>query len=167
MKNIFKIVLAVMLCFCMVSCAKAPEKNLWETAIYTEDATLGEGAKTIQLEVIAKEKSVTFTVNTDKETLGDALAEHKLISGEKGVYGLYVKVVNGIKADYDEDKSFWAFTKNGENMYVLKNTQTPGALIECGFLTNSEECLKLSSKEYQKALSFSIVCGIIEYMNSN
>jgi N-acetylmuramoyl-L-alanine amidase len=74
-------------------------------------------------------------------------------------------IQNKVRDDLQPDNN--RQTKNGENMYVLKNTQNPGALIECGFLTNSEECLKLSSKEYQKALSFSIVCGIIEYMNSN
>ena len=39
-------------------------------------------------------------------------------------------------------------------------------LIECGFLSNEEEAKKLSQKEYQKMLSFSIICGIIEYMNT-
>ena len=41
----------------------------------------------------------------------------------------------------------------------------PIVIIECGFLSNPEEAKKLSEKEYQKILSFSIICGIIEYMN--
>jgi N-acetylmuramoyl-L-alanine amidase len=55
-------------------------------------------------------------------------------------------------------------TKNGEGIYLLENTEPTSVLIECGFLTNKEECEKLSEKEYQKELSFSIVCGIIEYI---
>ncbi len=55
--------------------------------------------------------------------------------------------------------------KPGSDMYVLKNISNVAVLIECGFLTNEKECEKLSEKEYQKELSFSIVCGIIEYMN--
>ena len=51
--------------------------------------------------------------------------------------------------------------KNGDDLYILKNTSNIGVLIECGFLTNIEECKKLSEKEYQKQLSFSIFCGII------
>ncbi len=54
-------------------------------------------------------------------------------------------------------------TKGGKGIYVLENTEPIGVLIECGFITNSEECEKLSEKEYQKQLSFAIVCGIIEY----
>ena len=46
-------------------------------------------------------------------------------------------------------------------MYLLENISNPAVLIECGFMTNEEELKKLSEKEYQKQLSFSIVCGII------
>ena len=54
-------------------------------------------------------------------------------------------------------------TKNGKDIYILENTEPVAVLIECGFLTNAEECKKLSEKEYQKQLSSAIVCGIIEY----
>ncbi len=54
--------------------------------------------------------------------------------------------------------------KSGEDIYILENISNTAVLIECGFLTNKEECKKLSEKEYQKQLSFSIVCGIIEYI---
>ena len=53
--------------------------------------------------------------------------------------------------------------KAGTDIYVLENTQNTSVLIECGFLTNYSECVKLSEKEYQKQLSLSIVCGIINY----
>ena len=36
------------------------------------------------------------------------------IIGEQGDYGLYVKTVNGITADYDKDGTYWAFSVNGE-----------------------------------------------------
>jgi len=42
------------------------------------------------------------------------LIEHGLIDGDEGPYGLYVKVVNGMTADYDVDKSYWSFYINGE-----------------------------------------------------
>ena len=57
-------------------------------------------------------------------------------------------------------------TKPGNGIYVLENIPNDAVLIECGFLTNAEECKNLSEKEYQKQLSFSIVCGIIEYVKS-
>lgn len=50
-----------------------------------------------------------YRVYTDKKTVGEALQELNLIAGEQGAYGLYVKTVNGITADYDKDKTYWAF----------------------------------------------------------
>lgn len=96
---------------------KAPDNNgVWENAVYTENTTLGAGKNTLTVAVMAEEKSIDFTIKTDKTIVGDALKEHKLIDGEEGPYGLYVKVVNGIEADYDKDKSYWSFEKDGEAM---------------------------------------------------
>ena len=53
--------------------------------------------------------------------------------------------------------------KEGKDIYVLENCNLPAVLIECGFISNADECKKLSEKEYQKELCFSILCGIIEY----
>lgn len=54
--------------------------------------------------------------------------------------------------------------KKGKGIYVLENTKNPAILIECGFLSNEYEAKKLSEKEYQNRLSFSIVCGIIDML---
>lgn len=77
--------------------------------------TLGEGKTAFNLNVVDKDNNSTaFVINTDKETVGDALQELDLISGEESTYGLYVKTVNGITADYDVDGTYWAFYINGE-----------------------------------------------------
>ena len=52
------------------------------------------------------------------------------------------------------------------NMYLLDMTECTSALIECGFLSNIEECAKLSDENYQKELSFSIFSAIIEYIGN-
>lgn len=85
----------------------------WKTATYTEDKTFGEGAKTVEVEVVADGYSVTFTVKTDEEYLGAALVAHGLIVGTEGPYGLYIDSVNGIVANYDEDQTYWAISKSG------------------------------------------------------
>ena len=56
--------------------------------------------------------------------------------------------------------------KEGKDIYVLENTANPAVMIECGFLTNAEECKKLSEENYQKQLSFSIIRAIIEYIEA-
>ena len=92
--------------------------GMWADAIHTTDKTFGEGAITIQLEVKAEEQSLTFTIKTNKETLADALLEHELIEGEDGAYGIYIKKVNGIVADYDIDQTYWSLSKGGQMSMV-------------------------------------------------
>ncbi len=87
---------------------------LWENATYLEDTVLGEGATSINVKVEAGEKAVTITINTDATNLEDALLGVELVQGEEGAYGLYIKTVNGILADYDVDQSYWAMYKDGE-----------------------------------------------------
>ena len=122
MKKTLSVLLAVIMILCIVSCNKVDKTGAWENATYRRDKEFGDGAKTVQVEVKADDQSVTFTIHTDKETLGDALLEHNLISGEEGAYGLYVKFVNGIEADYDKDQTYWAFYKNGE--YMMSGVDT-------------------------------------------
>ena len=88
----------------------------WQDATYRKDAEFGEGAKTVVVKVVVDEQAVSFTLRTDETYLGDALLEHGLIEGEMGEFGIYVKKVNGILADYDVDKTYWGFYKNGEMM---------------------------------------------------
>ena len=116
MKRFISVVLLITICLCFFGCGGKTETDLWANALYTEDTVLGNGATTIYVDVATEEKTVTFTIKTDKETVGDALLENNLVSGEKGAYGLYVKFANGIEADYNKNQSYWAFTKGGESL---------------------------------------------------
>lgn len=70
----------------------------------------GEGATVFYFNVVDKDGNETkFEIRTDKTLVGEALLELGLIEGEDGPYGLYVKKVNGITADYDVDGTYWAF----------------------------------------------------------
>ena len=129
------LLLCLMLSLSIVGCNNTATKEsnteattLWSNATYTQDTELGEGNTTVNVEVKVDDQSVTFTVHTDKTILGDALMEHGLVAGEDGDYGLYIKEVNGIKADYDTDKAYWAFYKDGEYM----NTGIDGTSISDG-----------------------------------
>ena len=108
-------VLVLSMTLCLMSCGKT-EGDIWADALYTEDTELGEGSKTLTVKVEAAEKTVTFTVHTDKPTVGEALQELDIIDGEEGPYGLYVKFVNGIEADYNKNGAYWAFNKDGGYM---------------------------------------------------
>lgn len=75
----------------------------------------GGGATVFYFNVVDKDGAETkFEIHTDKTTVGEALLELGLIEGETGDYGLYVKKVNGITADYDVDGTYWAFYVGNE-----------------------------------------------------
>ena len=55
----------------------------------------------------------------------------------------------------------------GKDIYLLKNTKMPAVIVECGFISNFEECQRLKSCEYQKQLAFCVTAGLLDYYNSN
>ena len=107
-------VLALMLVFGLTACGKKESSNLWDNAKWTEDASLGEGSKTVEVEIEMEEKSITLTIASDKDILGEILLDHEVIEGEMGAYGMYIKSVNGVQADYDVDQAYWAVYQDGE-----------------------------------------------------
>ena len=50
------------------------------------------------------------------------------------------------------------------DLYMYRNTTTPGVLVECGYLSNPTERTLLQQEDYQKKLAKSITNGIINYL---
>ncbi|HLR51998.1 MAG TPA: N-acetylmuramoyl-L-alanine amidase CwlD [Candidatus Avamphibacillus sp.] len=48
-------------------------------------------------------------------------------------------------------------------LYLLKNADVPGSLVEIGFLSNDEEREQLKQEEYQNQMAASIYEGILRY----
>ena len=127
-QNILSLILSTMLivamAFSMTACSGNNSDNLQtgtEVNVNTEVGTnadvtvMGEGATVFSFVVVEKDGNETaFEIHTDKTTVGEALLDVELIEGEESEYGLYVKTVNGITADYDVDGTYWAFYINGE-----------------------------------------------------
>ena len=70
--------------------------------------------KNISVKVVyAEETSDVFEISTRVETLREALEENKLISGEETEMGLFVKTVNDVTIN-EENEEWWCFTKGDE-----------------------------------------------------
>ncbi len=68
-----------------------------------------EGAKTITVTVVhADGSSKDFTYHTDEEFLGPVLIAEGLVVGTEGPYGLTIDAVDGERASWDENQSYWA-----------------------------------------------------------
>lgn len=71
---------------------------------------LGQGEKTFIFQIHDIDGHITpFVIKTNKKIVGEALQELGIIKGEEGDFGLYVKEVNGIIADYSTTGTYWAF----------------------------------------------------------
>lgn len=55
--------------------------------------------------------------------------------------------------------------KANDSYYLLKKTQVPLVIVECGFLSNSAEAEKLIQEEYQDRVAWAIHLGILQYIN--
>ena len=103
---------ALLICLCLVLTAATV---LSMTACKKDDPNDRDTPVTFTLKVVDLDgNETTEVIKTKKWTVGAALLDKGIISGEDGQYGLYVKEVNGITADYDKDKTYWAFYINGE-----------------------------------------------------
>lgn len=50
--------------------------------------------------------------------------------------------------------------------YMLKCTESPSVIVECGFLSNSEDDRLLNEENYQRAVAYAIFKGAVSYLSS-
>ena len=133
---VFSIMLMITMAWFTAGCNGRTEKEVPPAAGQEEKeqkdsggagTVMGEGSKSFPFTVVDKEgKETLFEIHTEKEMVGEALLELGLIDGEESEYGLYVKTVNGITADYDNDGVYWAFYINGEYAQTGVDATTVG-----------------------------------------
>lgn len=125
--------------FVLCSCKSKPDTPTTTAAPVemTSMPELGQGEKTFIFQVHDAEGHITpFKINTDKTIIGEALQELGIIEGEEGDYGLYVKTVNGIFAEYETTGTYWAFyvgdayASAGIDMTEIVNGETYSLRIE-------------------------------------
>lgn len=115
-KKVFSCILGCLLITALTCTTGCNKDNHVNTPITNEQTTvLGEGETTFNFIVVDKEKNESaFEIHTDETIVGEALLQLGLIQGDESEFGLYVKTVNGIHADYDTDGTYWAFYVDGE-----------------------------------------------------
>ena len=55
-------------------------------------------------------------------------------------------------------------TKRADSaIFVLDRLKVPAVLVECGFMSNPEECLKLADGDYQTKLAMVIFAAVVSF----
>ena len=52
-----------------------------------------------------------------------------------------------------------------DEIYLLKNSNCPRVMAECGFLSNPEEAALLETDEYRSKVAFVLYTGILEFLS--
>lgn len=55
--------------------------------------------------------------------------------------------------------------KPNDNYYMLKNTECPLAIVECGYLTNIREAGLLTEESYQERMAYAIHLALMRFIN--
>ena len=106
---------ALMTVFSFAACGKA-DTNSEVNSGSVETKTIS-----ITVTVVAKDKTEkVFNIETNKKTLGDALFEEGLVTEAEHKSGFY-SYIDGVRADYTLDKSWWSFSKAGKDVMVGAN----------------------------------------------
>ena len=111
-RRLIAAITALVMIFSLGACSETQKDVITTTEPISVEP---ENGNTFTFEVVDGNGNKTqLPIMTDATILGDALQKLGYIKGEQGPYGLYIKEVNGITADYDTDGTYWAFYINGE-----------------------------------------------------
>ena len=106
-------------------------------------------------EDILEETYLSFLKNIDK------------IDNSENILGYLMRISKNLTLDYFKKNSRIILSddiyQQGENdtYYLLKRTEVPTIIVECGFLSNYEEAEKLIDENYQEQIADVIGEGII------
>ncbi len=121
-------------------------------------------------------KTRVTLINEKKPLL--AVSIHQNSYGQESIHGAQVfyythsgegekaaKVMQEALLGADPDNTRQA--KANDTYYLLKRTEVPAIIVECGFLSNKEEADRLNTEEYQQKLAEAITQGIRTYAEEN
>ena len=57
--------------------------------------------------------------------------------------------------------------KSGSGIYLLYHAKVPAVLVECGFISNSDEVKKLKDESYRMKLAILIADGLLKYLSNH
>lgn len=57
--------------------------------------------------------------------------------------------------------------RSNDTYYILKNTEVPVVIAECGFLSNPEEAERLSRESWQREIAGAVAEGVMQYIRAS
>lgn len=138
----------------------------------TDSGTEDEGLNTIRQKKVSDIKNrLSLVENTNIECF---VSMHQNMFSQPEYYGTQVfygaanekslslaeSIQKSVKTLLQNDNNR-AVKPCGKNIYLMYHTTKPAVLIECGFMSNSEELKLLLNNDYKNKLNFCILNGIL------
>lgn len=133
-------------------------------------------AKTIRQKKISDLKNRLSIINNTDESVFVSI--HQNHFGESKYHGTQIfysknnpdsqKLADCIRmpvVSYLQTDNTREIKQSGSEIYLLNNAQSPSVMVECGFLSNTDETNRLKDEKYQRKLAFIISLGIIDYFS--
>lgn len=157
--------------------AKKVQKNLLDEGIHVvmtrEDDTGFYNQSETNKKIADMKKRVAF-INETKPDI--AVSIHQNSYSEESVKGAqvfyYTHSKEGERAANVMQESLKVLDANNKRLakenhtyYLLKKTEVPTIIVECGFLSNMEEAERLKNDTYQNEVAEAICAGIIKWLD--
>ncbi len=136
-----------------------------------------EGIKTIKKQKTSDIKNRLKIINEHPEALFISIHQNKFTqskyNGAQVFYGrkntdsqiLAQAIQSSFRAMLQPDNAR-EVKKTGKEIYLLYHSDIPSVMVECGFLSNAEECERLKTDEYQNEVAFVIYAGLSQYIEA-
>lgn len=149
-------------------------KQMGITSILTRKDSNGlyeEGAKSLKKSDMKKRKEIIEKTNPD--VIISIHMDSFPLSSTQGAQAFYKKgnasgeilaecVQRQLSSSLNNAKKS---AKIGD-YYLVNCTDIPAVLVECGFISNEEEEALLQTKDYQDKVCYSIMSGVLDFLNS-
>lgn len=126
-----------------------------------EESKLGDMKKRVAL---INEIKPTITVSIHQNSYSDASIKGAQVfyyrdsEVSKGAAEIMQQELRKVNAENTRQ------IKSNGDFYMLKKTEVPTIIVECGFLSNPGEAEKLISEEYQEQMAQAICSGIMTWL---
>lgn len=147
-------------------------KQMGITSVLTRTNPNGlydENAKSLKKSDMKKRKEIIDKVNPD--VVISIHMDSFTLSSTKGAQAYYKRgndtgavLANCVQKQLTMLPNAKKSAKVGD-YYLVNCTEIPSVLVECGFISNEEEEKLLQTKEYQNKVCYSIMSGVIDFLN--
>ncbi|MFH1156251.1 MAG: N-acetylmuramoyl-L-alanine amidase [Pseudomonadota bacterium] len=145
--------------FVSLHCNASTTKSL--TGIETYFLNLATDDQAIT--VAARENATSRRNISDLESiLNDLMKNAKINESSRLAYKVQESVCTGLRKDFDNINNLGV---KQAPFYVLLGARMPSILVETSFLSNKNECKRLTSSQYQEKLCDAIIDGVESYIS--